>query len=571
MKSLLPAFGLGLATLAAGCSDGAPVSTSQPGAASVSTDNLGDDDSAWFEDITDQSGVTFVHDAGVSAERHLPETMGGSGALFDADNDGDLDLYCVQSGPIPVGAARTRSASMPANQLYLGDGRGSFENHTAASGAAADRNYGQGVATGDVDGDGRVDLFVTNLGADRLLLNAGGGRFEDGTPNSGISGSAWTAGATFFDADRDGDLDLYVTGYVHFDVDQPEWCGRTEEGWRSYCHPDRYPGVFDQYWRNEGHGRFVDGTAEAGFHGTDGKGLGAIAADFDLDGDLDLYVANDSVENRFWRNAGDGHFDDETLLSGSGVNGDGMTEAGMGLAVADVDGDLDLDIYVTNFDNESNTLYRNGGEWFDDGTVVAGLEGASRLPVGFGTVIEDFNADGSPDILVANGHIIHNIALYHDGKTWRQPAQLYVGRGRGRFRTGVDEIGPLGVTPFVGRGLLTGDIDGDGDPDVVLLECGGPAHVFRNLAADRQRSLLVRGLPHHAILRATLEDGTQRLVVAGPQPSYFSATAPEAFIGLGTEGVIEKLELLNHSSPLLDTDGAIEVTATHRVLDLTDH
>ncbi|QDU67257.1 FG-GAP repeat domain-containing protein [Engelhardtia mirabilis] len=520
----------------------------------------------WFEEISDRCGVDFVHDAGFSDERHLPETMGGGAALIDADEDGDLDLYLVQGGPMPVGAAVVRDDSMPPNRLFLGDGRGSFVDGTDASGDAANREYGQGVAAGDVDGDGRTDLYVTNFGPDALLLGSSGHGFVDGTAAAGLADGRWTAGASLFDADRDGDLDLYVTGYVAIDVDEPEWCGRTEPGWRSYCHPDRYEGLEDRFWRNEGDGRFVDGALDAGLVGTGGKGLGVIPADFDLDGDLDLYVANDSVENRFWRNSGEGHFDDETALSGAGVNGDGMTEAGMGLAVADVDGDLDLDLYVTNFDNESNTLYRNDGEWFEDGTVVAGLEGPSRLPVGFGTVICDFDADGNPDICVANGHIIHNIDLYHDGKTWRQPAQLYVGRGRGRFRLASEELGDLAQGPFVGRGLLQGDLDGDGDPDLVLVECGGPTHVYANRAADSARGLLVRGMPPHAVLRATLDDGSQRLAVAGPQPSYYCATAPEAFIGLGSEGQITKLELVSPRVEVLRLDAAREVAPGHRVL-----
>ena len=520
----------------------------------------------WFEEVTASCGVDFVHDAGFSDQRHLPETMGGGGALIDADQDGDLDLYLVQSGPMPVGAAVRRESNFPPNQLFLGDGRGSFVDGTASSGDGANREYGQGVAAGDVDGDGRTDLYVTNFGPDALLLATGAHGFVDGTAAAGIDDPRWTAGATLFDADRDGDLDLYVTGYVSIDVDDPEWCGRTEPGWRSYCHPDRYPGLEDRFWRNEGDGRFVDGAGQAGLVGTDGKGLGAVPADFDLDGDLDLYVANDSVENRFWRNAENGRFDDETALSGAGVNGDGMTEAGMGLAVGDVDGDLDLDLYVTNFDNESNTLYRNDGEWFEDGTVVAGLEGPSRLPVGFGTVIEDFDADGNPDICVANGHIIHNIDLYHDGKTWRQPAQLYVGRGRGRFRTATDELGDLAGGPFVGRGLMQGDLDGDGDPDLVLIECGGPTHVYLNRAADDARGLLVRGLPPHAVIRASLADGSQRLAVAGPQPSYYCATAAEAFIGLGAEGEVTVLELVSPRVEAIDLDLAREVVPGHWVL-----
>jgi hypothetical protein len=510
----------------------------------------------WFVDVTASSGVDFVHDAGMSAERHLPETMGGGGALADLDRDGDLDLYLVQSGQVPQAGDGARGPEIPCNQLYLNRGDGRFVDHTAHSGAAADRGCGQGVAAGDVDGDGLPDLYVTNFGPDLLLHNAGGARFEDATAAAGLGDPRWTAGASFFDADADGDLDLFVTGYVQIDVEQPEWCGRQEEGWRSYCHPDRFPAIADRFYRNLGDGRFEAAEEQVGLTGLLGKGLGVLPVDAELDGDVDLYVANDGTENHFWRNLG-GRFRDDTLIAGVGVDGDGRTEAGMGLCSGDLDGDLDLDLYVTNFDNESNTYYRNDGEWYTDATVLAGLEAPSRLPVGFGTVAEDFDLDGDLDLAVANGHIIHNIDRYHDGKTWRQRAQLYQNRGRGRFAEVRELAGPLGAEPRVGRGLLCGDLDGDGDGDLVLIECGGPVQVLRN---DQTRgSLTVRGLPQHAVLRAVLDDGQELLAVHGPQPSYYGACAPEARFGLGDERRLAELWLVSPRRERLDLERAREI------------
>jgi len=483
---------------------------------------------AWFEDITQASGLAFLHDAGHTPDKHLLETMGGGAVLFDVELDGDLDVYCVQSGPVPVGAARVRTPQMPASELWLNDGRARFRRTPA--GAAEQRAHGQAAAAGDLDGDGLPDLFVANFGPDALYLNEGAARFRDATPASGIGGPDWSAGALLFDADNDGDLDLYVTTYVKIDVDAPDWCGRREPGWRQYCHPDQYPPQQDRFWLNDGAANFSDATASCGIDGHPGKGLGAIACDFDADGDLDVYVAHDSVENKLWRNEGGARFADATLESGTGVDGNGRTEAGMGLGTGDYDGDLDLDLLVSNFDDESNTLYRNDGELlFEDATMAAGLEAASRPPVGWGIALEDFDLDGDLDLAVSNGHIIDNIALYHDGKAHAQRAQLFANDGRGRYRELLREAGAL-AEPRVGRGLYAGDLDGDGRADLLHMECGGPARVLRNrLGGD---SLALRGLPRNTRLVLELASGAKRLRESGPQPSYYGQSADEVLLAL---------------------------------------
>ncbi|MCB9916331.1 MAG: VCBS repeat-containing protein [Planctomycetes bacterium] len=504
----------------AACGGEAPAPVVRPVPAPTSASA---DDDLRFVDVTERSGLTFRHDAGISEERQLPETMGAGAALFDADEDGDLDLYLVQSGPLPLAPER---AGAPPNELWLNEGGLRFRDATAASGAAAHRGYGMGVAVGDVDGDAHDDLYVTNLGPDVLLVGDGAARFADATAAAGLGDERWTAGAVFFDPDADGDLDLYVTAYLEVDLAHPLYCGERRPGWRSYCHPDAYPGLADRYWRNDGRGRFHEASAEAGFHDTAGKGLGAIAGDFDDDGDLDLYVANDSVENRFWFGDGRGGFEDGTLLTGTGVNAMGMTEAGMGLASGDVDGDGRLDLYVTNFDDESNTLYRNDGDGlFTDVTARAGLEGSSRLPVGFGAVMADLDDDGDLDLAVTNGHIIHNIHLYHDGKTWAQLGLCYAGDGAGGFRDVSRESGDLCARPRVGRGLYDGDLDGDGDLDLLVTECNGAARVFENPGATPARVEL-EGLPRGTRVTFELADGRRLVREAGPQPSYFGSTAP---------------------------------------------
>ena len=428
-----------------------------------------------FVDVTEEWGLDFSHDAGLTPEKHLPETMGAGAAVADFDSDGDLDLYLVQGGELPIPGVMD-DGNM--NRLYRNMGDGQLLDATQSAGAAAHTGYGMGVAVGDCDGNGHLDMYLSCLGEDALLFGNGTGWFRDGTAASGVRDERWTAGCVFFDADEDGDLDLYVTAYLEVDLTKPTWCGEQREGWRSYCHPDHYEGLSDRFWRNEGDGIFVDMTAEAGFADSMGKGLGAIPADFDSDGDLDLYVANDSTENRLWVNEGGGRFEDGTLLSGTGVNGRGLTEAGMGLASGDFDLDGDLDLYVTNFDDESNTLYRNEGDLiFTDVTARSGLDAPTRMEVGFGTVAADFDSDGDLDLAVTNGHIIDNIKLYHDGKAHAQRALMLQNTG-GSFES--VSVGAFGELYRVGRCLLAADLDADGDLDLVETACGGEARIYRN-------------------------------------------------------------------------------------------
>jgi hypothetical protein len=497
----------------------------------------------WFVERTADWGLDFVHQAGALPEKHLPETMGAGAVLFDCDGDLDLDLYLIQGGPMRLGAGPGKFAEppgeLPPNRLYLNDGSGRFRDATATSGAAAHTGYGMGALSADFDRDGRADLFVTNLGADALFLGDGQGSFRDASQAAGIADPRWTSGALAFDADGDRDVDLYVAAYLEVDLDLPLWCGDRRPGWRSVCHPDAYAGLSDRFYRNRGDGTFEDATAAAGFDQDVGKGLGAMALDVEGDGDLDVFVANDSNGNRMWFNRGDGTFEDGTLISATGVDGYGRTEASMGLAFGDVDGDLLPEIFLTGFDDESDTLYQNlGGGRFRDATAQAGLEAPTRLPVGFGAALADFDHDADLDLVVANGHIIDNIALYHDGKTHAQRALVFANDGQGHFsQLSPEELRGLDEA-MVGRGLYPGDLDGDGDLDLLVTQCGGPARLFENVRPTTA-GFSIRGLPDGAAVRVRTADGRELVRWASAPVSYFGQGSPYLHLGLAPAEVVE--------------------------------
>ncbi len=424
-----------------------------------------------LQDVAESSGISFQHLKGGTGEMQLPETMGSGAAWLDFDQDGLLDLYLVQSGPFPP----DRSAAA-GNRLFRNlDGR-RFQDVTDGSGAG-DTGYGQGVTAADYDGDGRIDLYICNYGPDVLLKNLGGGRFRDVTKEAGLGLDGWSSSAAFADADGDGDLDLYVTRYMVYDHEHVPFCGDEETGLRKYCDPSLFEGESDRFYINRGDGSFRDATAESGFADARGKGLGVLFTD--LDGDLlpDIYVANDLTFNLLYRNLGGGRFESTSLLSGAGLSKDGKAESGMGVAVGDIDGDLDPDLMVTNFDVETNTVYRNqGGMMFEDVSAESGFGEPSFNRLGFGVVLDDLNRDGFLDAYIANGHIYE----YSRRETveYAQPDLLLLGKGDGRFQEQV--CGPIFQEKWVGRGLAAGDYDNDGDLDLALVNSGGPFQLLRN-------------------------------------------------------------------------------------------
>ena len=343
----------------------------------------------------------------------------------------------------------------------------------------AHAGYGMGCAVGDYDGDGDEDLYVTNVGANVLYRNQGDGTFRDVTSEAGVGHAGWSSSAAFFDGDGDGDLDLFVVNYVRWSPGREIECfaGGNE---RDYCQPGNYNAPApDVFYRNDGGETFRDESERAGFSKAFGNGLGVAPGDYDGDGDLDLYVANDGDPNQLWVRGKDGRYTDQALLSGVAVNRYGLAEAGMGVAAVDLESDGDLDLFVTHLRDETNTLYLNQGGWFDDATTATGLASSSIGYTGFGLGFADFDHDGELDLYVANGRIGRSVAP-SAADPYAEPDQLYRGLGGGRL----EELGPQGGGS--GRAVALGDYDEDGDLDVLVVDNGGPARLLRNRAASGQ-------------------------------------------------------------------------------------
>ncbi len=495
-------------------------------------------------DVTAASGIRFRHVNGAKGDYHLPETVGAGGAFFDYDNDGDLDLFLVNSGDLTGAPLEAPST----NILYRNNGDGTFTDVTSTAGVSNAGNYGLGVACGDYDNDGAPDLYVTNFGANVLYRNNGDGSFTDVTEETGVGDELWSSSATFFDYDRDGYLDLYVVNYVLYPLDVPHpLCD-------GYCHPLYFEGAPDRLYRNNGDGTFVDATKIAGindiggsFHG---KGLGVVAADFNNDGNPDLYVANDVTPNYLFNNQGDGTFVEIGVAAGCAYSADGAAQAGMGVDTGDYNGDGFLDIFVTNFSYETNALYRNNGDdTFTDVSYQAHLGDESYLLLGFGTGFFDYDNDGHLDLFVANGHIFDRVKQTTDIVTYPQRNQLFHNNGNGRFTEVSFKSGDYFRQKGVSRGAIFGDYDNDGDLDIVVTQLNQSAELLRNEGGNRQNWVRIKTV---GILsnrdgigaRVTLTvGGHSRVEEVHAGSSYQCSHDPRAFFGLGDHTTIDRLEI----------------------------
>ncbi len=434
--------------------------------------------SPWFSDIATAAGLVFMHRSGhVGAAYRLPEIMGGGAALVDVDGDGDLDALLVQSGSLDGADAGPRHA------LFRNDGRGQFVDVTAGSGVAVP-GYGMGVAAGDYDADGDVDLYLTNLGANVLLQNDGAGHFADVTARAGVAGSGWSTSAAFFDADADGDLDLFATRYLAWEPSRERQCFSLT-GVVDYCSPKNYDApTSDVFFRNTGNGVFTDESAKAGFTAARGNGLGVLADDVNGDGRLDLFVANDGTPNHLWINAGDGRFTESALSWGVAIDQDGAPKAGMGVHAADVDADGDNDLLVMNLDTESDSYFRNDGAFFVDATTMVGLRVASRRFTRFGMALMDFDNDGRLDLYEANGRVgLQSETFAAD--PYAEPNLLFRGVPGPRFEAVSPRGGTAASLVATSRAAAFGDIDNDGGVDVLVANRNGSPYLLRNVAPSR--------------------------------------------------------------------------------------
>jgi enediyne biosynthesis protein E4 len=493
-----------------------------------------------FVDVTAKAGITFVHTSGATPDKHMYETFGSGVAWIDFDNDGFVDLYFVNG---PPGAA---------NALYRNNGNGTFADVTQRSGtgAAAHPGYKTGVAVGDYDNDGRLDLYVTSFGPNILFHNNGDGTFSDVTAKAGVAGGTneWSTSTGFFDYDRDADLDLYVANYVDFRKDESPWCGLRKPGYRMYCNPTIFDGVPDRLFRNNGNGTFADVSRQTGIANPAGKGLGVVFCDFDRDADTDIYIANDLVRNFLYRNKGDGTFEDVAYAAGVGFDANGKPQAGMGVDCGDVDGNGYPELFVTNFSEELNTLYENRGDGiFEDVSQKAGL-GSGFFPLGFGTKMYDVDNDGDLDLHVTNGHVIDNIKLYQSTLTYEQKDLLYENVG-GRFRDVSAEAGPALQAARVGRGLAVADFDNDGYLDVVISSVGKRPVLLKNHAAQKGNWIQIRAegnASNRFGLGATVRiqaGGRNQVREISNVASYLSSNDTRLHAGLGDAKVAE-LEIL---------------------------
>ena len=424
--------------------------------------------------------------------------MGAGVALFDYDNDGDLDVFLLQGGALASEAAAARSKAPTSrlfrNDLVVGaDGRRTlrFTDVTEAAGVGL-RGYGMGAAVGDYDNDGYQDLLVTSFGSLTLFHNNGNGTFADVTKQAGLSDAGWSTSAAFFDYDRDGALDLFVAHYVDFTTAANKQCN-DPAGARDYCSPRAYRAVPARLFRNDGRGRFVDASAAAGITKAYGAGLGVAVGDYNGDGWLDVYVANDGTPNQLWINRHDGTFADDGLLSGAALNTTGTPEGSMGIASGDFDLDGDEDLFVTNIVRETSVLYVNDGRGnFDDARARSGLGALTAAFTGFGTDWIDYDNDGWPDLFVANGAVNIVEALRGQPSPYRMRNQLFRNTGARRFEETSAAAGPAFARAEIGRGAAFGDVDNDGAVDIVVTNNNGPVRLLLNRAGAANHWLQIR-------------------------------------------------------------------------------
>jgi hypothetical protein len=497
-----------------------------------------------FRDGSTTCGIDFVHCSGISPEKLYPTANGSGLAVFDYDGDGWLDLYFATTRNLPLSAPSESGG----NRLYRNRGDGTFEDVTQRAGVGF-HGFDHGVAVGDVDGNGFPDLVLTNLGPNVLYLNNGDGTFRDASAGSGVQCAPWSSGAALFDFDHDGDLDLYITCYGQWTMEGPHRvCGNAEKGVRTYCSPTVMTPARHFLLRNRGDVTFEDVTAAAGILRRDGRGLGVIAADLNLDGWIDLYVANDMSPHFLFLNRGDGTFQDLTESAGAAASEAGNYQAGMGVDADDVTGDGLPELFVTHFREDYNTLYRNiDGRNFQDVSSWAGIVKDSMPNVGWGCALADLDNDGWPDILAVNGHVDDNLDQLGMNAPRAEPAKVWRNQGGGRFRL-VRDPGPFFDTSQVARGAAFGDLDNDGDIDVVVSIMDQRAAILWNESPSKSWICLdlISRWSNRPAIGAVVEVHAGRRVIFRQLKgggSYLSANDPRLLVGLGSDASVDRVAI----------------------------
>jgi hypothetical protein len=501
-----------------------------------------------FVDVAAQSGIAFRHDNAFSAEKYLIETMGSGCGWIDYDQNGLLDLYLVNGA-----ATRVYTPQRPLRSaLYRNNGDGTFTDVTSKAGVGAEGLFGMGVAVGDYDNDGFPDLLVLGYGRCILYHNNGDGTFTDVTARAGVQNSGlWASSAAWFDYDNDGKLDLIIANYVDWSTERNFFCGDRGPGMRSYCHPDDFHGLPPKLYHNNGDGTFTDVSKCSGVGLKGGNGLGVVTFDYDNDGWQDIFIANDHMPNFLFHNNRDGTFREVGYLAGVAVSADGQFEAGMGTDAADTTGNGRLDLIVGHLDMQLARVYQNmGDQTFEDATLRSKLSYSTYHMSTFGTRFMDYDNDGWRDLFLANGHVLDNIERYHADTKYAEPKMMFRNTGRGIFENVSDQLGPDFQLPRVSRGAAIGDVDNDGDLDILINNCGQAPQLLRNDGGNANHWLeifLIGTKSNRDGVGARVKLTAGDLVLYDQRKggmSYQSAQDPRLHFGLGQRSSVDSMEIL---------------------------
>ncbi len=503
-----------------------------------------------FEELTEKAGIRFTAHSSPTPNKNQPETMVAGVALIDYDNDGFLDIYFVNGAAIP---SLVKEGPMYWNRLFRNNHDGTFTDVTEKAGVAGE-GYGMGAAVGDYDNDGFADIYVVSVTKNQLFRNNRDGTFSDVTEKAGVPGGVlngkkmWSVSAAWLDYNNDGHLDLFVSNYCRWDVNKDPWCGPSPTV-RAYCHPKNYPPLPDTLYRNNGDGTFTDVSAEAGLNPHAGKGMGAAIADYDGDGFMDVFVANDNHPNFLFHNLGGKKFEEVAVQNGVAYAEAANAVSGMGADFKDVDNDGRPDIWHTAIENESFPLYVNrGGTEFFDVTARNGLWGTRNMS-GWSNGVFDFDNDGWKDLFVARGNVLDNIAQFSKRK-YEEPNAVFRNLGNGKFQDVSGEAGADFQKAAPHRGVAFGDMDNDGRIDAVVTVLNGEARYFHNASENSNHWILLKlvGTKDNrmgigAQVRVTTADGAKQWNQATTAVGYACSSDPRVHFGLGTSRVIREIEI----------------------------